>query len=69
MIAESTETKVLRLFRQEPQPSLRTIAEQVGVSRERVRQILAANGLKSVVTPTGRPAVAEPLTPYIDAGG
>jgi hypothetical protein len=68
----TTEKKVLRLFGHKPQPSLRTIAEKVGVSRERVRQILAANGLKSVLTPTGRPAasvVSEPTAPYIEAVG
>jgi hypothetical protein len=48
-----------------------------------VRQILAANGLKSVLTPTGRPAprpigvatgpdtvrIGEPPAPYIEVGG
>jgi hypothetical protein len=50
-----TKTRVLKMFSRKPQPSLRAIADAVGVSRERVRQILDEHGLKSELGPTGRP--------------
>jgi hypothetical protein len=57
----SSRTKVLELFgATSPPPSLREIATAVGISRERVRQLLAAEGLKSTRKTTGRPRTRPP---------
>jgi hypothetical protein len=53
----TTADRVLAAFRRSPQPSLAVIAAEVGVSRERVRQLLKTKGLRSSVKSKGRPRV------------
>jgi hypothetical protein len=44
--AAARKAKVLRLFRAQPPPTLAAAAEEVGCTRERVRQILVAAGVE-----------------------